>query len=404
MYKDPTAYREVNATIYSGYYEDERVLLKDLLFPDNSKLYQANSFKIFKSAVGAFKKKFIEELSKGDYPSLKQAIPSQTLNNMLTMPVSASDTASEIFSNSSGISIYFPYSENFGTSFTAAYFDNINTDPFGSMATVIPTDRTADSAPGNEPYRKKTYGTNGEIIWMIEYKPVTVNDDYAELKPTHIVGAGVETLRPAQDPPQTLPNISRVFVGWTRINNKRQYDRLISLTGNGGGSEIKICRVSGYLQFLNQQVTSFAGDQIDVRFRRREINRGTWKKVYSVWDADWVAANTEQVMTIYEDDTEGTKTFNGSLSTTVTITTGTTATGTIGYNVSIKTQDELILQTKYTRTAYFGAAKADQGCGFQMCDTKGGTCRYDNTFLTLVNWPIYNCGANWNYTWSYNLY
>lgn len=70
----------------------------------------------------------------------------------------------------------------------------------------------------------------------------------------------------------------------------------------------------------------------------------------------------------------------------------------------MKTQDEIILQTKYTRVAYFGAAKATQGSGFQMCDTKGGACRYDNTFLTVGNWPIYNGGTNLPYTWSYNTY
>ena len=34
VYQDPYAYYEVNTTIYSEYYDDERVLLKDLLFPN----------------------------------------------------------------------------------------------------------------------------------------------------------------------------------------------------------------------------------------------------------------------------------------------------------------------------------------------------------------------------------
>ena len=39
IYKSPKPYFEVNAAIYSEYYEDERVLLKDLLFPEINPLY-----------------------------------------------------------------------------------------------------------------------------------------------------------------------------------------------------------------------------------------------------------------------------------------------------------------------------------------------------------------------------
>ncbi len=407
VYKDPKAYREVNAAIYSGYYEDERVSLKDLLFPETSELYKTKDFKKYQSGVGIFKQRFVEEMDKGNYPALKHAIPSQNYAARENT-VAPTDTAAEIFSNSSGVSIYFPYSENFGSNFTAAYFDNINTDPFGNMATVIPADREADSAPGDEPYRYKTYDANGEIVWEIRYRPVTVNDDYAEVKPAHIVGSGTQQRTYPSDPP-IATNVNRVFVGWTRINNKRQYDKFISFSGNGGGAEIKVCRVSGYLQFSNQQVTSFTGDQYEVTFKRKEIRNGIWKRVYGVWDADWVPGNTEQIMAVFEEDTEGTSTFTGSLSTTVTIppangNPGTTAVGTVSYSVQVKTQDELVLQSKYTRTSYFGAAKVDQGCGFQLCDTKNGSCRFDNTFLSIGNWPIYNCGANWNFTWPYNSY
>lgn len=408
VYKDPKAYREVNATIYSGYYEDERVLLKDLLFPETSVLYKTKDFKKFQSGVGIFKQRFVEELDKGNYPALKHAIPSQNYAARENTVV-PTDTAAEIFSNSSGVSIYFPYSENFGSNFTAAYFDNINTDPFGNMATVIPADREADSAPGDEPYRYKTYDSNGEIVWQIRYKPVTVNDAYAEIKISHIAGVGAQQRTNPSDPP-IATNINRVFVGWTRINNGKHYDKLISFNKeNGGGADIKVCRVSGYLQFQNQQVTSFTGDVFDVRFKRRQENRGIWKRIYGVWDPNWEPSNNEQIMAIYEEDNEGTQTFNGSLTTTLTIpaTTGApsgTTTGTIGYSVQVKSQDELVLQSKWSRTAYFGAAKSDQGWGFVMCDTKGGDCRSDNTFLTTGNWPIFNGGANWNFTWPYNSY
>ena len=409
VYKDPAAYREVNATIYSGYYEDERVLLKDLLFPEYSSLYKTDSFKIYKSKVGIFKTKFMEQLGKGEYPLLKKYIPLQNMNpiSAVTTIGSPIDTAAEIFSNSSGVSIYFPYSETFRSSFTAAYFDDINTDPFGELATIAPVIANADSAIGSQPFRVRFYDVDG-WNYNINFRNVIVNDAYAELKPTHVVGSGARPVSDPPIPPPTAPQIKRVFIGWAQLKNK-QYDKFFSFS-NGGGSEVKFCRVSAYLQLTNQQVTTFA-DQFEVQFKRRDINRGIWKRIYSVWDADWVVSNLEQIIAIYEDDTEGTKTFTAGLTagltTTLTVpgaTAGTTTTGTLGYSITVKTQDEIMLQSKYTRVAYFGGAKADQAWGFQMCDKKGGVCRYDNTFLTTGNWPIYNGGSNLSYIWSYNTY
>jgi hypothetical protein len=115
-------------------------------------------------------------------------------------------------------------------------------------------------------------------------------------------------------------------------------------------------------------------------------------------------------MAVYEEDSEGTKTFSGSLTTATRPLFDSTLTisGTIGFSITVKTQDELVLQRKISRTAYFGDAKTDQGWGFNLCDTKGGKCRYDNTFLSTGNWPAYDGngtgGANWNFTWPYNSY
>lgn len=394
VYQNPKPYFEVNAAIYSDYYNDERVLLKDLLFPQISQLYQTPKFKSFNVTVGSFREAFIKTLKEGDYPNLKQELSGTSLlnSNLRTDASVPADTAKEIFTNSSGVAIYFPYSENFGSNFTTNYFNNINNPEWGPLATISSADREADTGPGQKPTR--WWDANGDP--HITYTPVTISDSYAELYATHIVGVGAEPLRinPANPPPPT--NVNRVFVGWTKINNKHQYDKLISFTGNGGGSEIKIRRISGYLQFQNQQVIDFTGDFGDVDFKRRDIRKGNWKRIYFVWDPDWVSANTEQVIAVYEDDTEGTSTFTGSLSTTVTISQGNTIAGSVGFSVQVKTQDELILQRKITRIAYFGAAKADQGCGFQT---------QDNTFLPAGQyWPIYDCGANWNYTWPYNSY
>lgn len=405
IYQDPKVYFEVDAAIYSEYYNDERVLLKDLLFPESSELYKTQKFKKLGVSAGFFKKAFFETLNAGEYPDLKKALEvtlySFNKNSIHSIDLPApTDTAAEIFSNSAGVSIYFPYSENFGSKFTASYFDNINKPPYRYTATIVSAQADADSGPGREPYICGTR-TDQKLCW----KNVTVNDSYAEIFETHIVGVGAEPARPATPPPPPpSSNINRVFHGWSRINGT-QLDKLISFTGNGGGSEMKIARISGYLQFTNQQVTGFTGDVVSVEYTRKEIRKKRWKRIYSVWDADWVPDNLEQTYAVWEDDTQGSKTLTGSLATTLQIpdtTPPSTVTGSIGYSVTVQTQDEIITQRKITRIAYFGAAKADQACGFQMSDDKGS--RYDNTFLTTGYWPIYDCGTTWGYTWPYNSY
>lgn len=401
VYQNPKAYYEVNAAIYSEYYADERVLLKDLLFPKLSPIYKKDKFLAFKSPQGEFRKEFYATLDNGSYPNLEKALGINAGNiNYRPQSAGPSDTAKEIFSNSSGVSIYFPYSENFGTIFTPSYFDNINTDPFGDLATVIPADREADSGPGQQPNIRKL---NGSPEFYIHYTAVTVNDAYAENNITHIVGVGGEPIMDDPTTPPPAPSINRVFHGWSVLKDN-QLDKFISLSGNGGGSEMKIARISGYLQFQDQQVTNFAGDVITVQYKRKDTRKDRWKRVYGVWDADWNINNLEQTYAVWEEDTKGKKTYTGSLSTTVTTSPGNTGTGTVGFSIEVQTQDELVTQRKITRVAYFGAAKSDQGWGFQMCDGSG-SCRYDDTFLPAGQyWPKYDAGTIWGYTWSYKTY
>lgn len=403
VYQNRKAVYEVNVAIGAGFYEDERVLLKDLLFPEISELYQTEKFKAAKVTVGSFKKDFIKFLKEGNYPTLKKQLENTSLLISTTARTEAlipSDTANEIFKRSDGVSIYFPYSENFPDLIDQSYFDYPNND--APLITLVNADRVSDTGRGFQPY----WCSPGVTMC---YRTVTVTDDYAEIKATHIigVGAGPNRILPSDPPPST--NINRVFVGWMQCT--KQYDKLISFTQNGGGSEIKVRRISGYLQIVNHQVTDFTGDHGDFYFKRKEIRKGYWLRKYWVWDPDWVTSNTEQIMAVYEDDTEGTSTFTGGLTTTIVDTISgvpVNVSGNIGFNISVKTQDELILQRKISRTAYFGAAKSDQGWGFLLIDKKGGGSRYDNTFLTTGYWPPYDGnagnGANWHYTWPYNSY
>jgi len=373
IYTDPKVVAEATAATKCGYYDDEVVDLKDLLNPRTSLLYASEKFRRLNVETGIFERKFKEEFDK-----------MFGANNVVGR------TTSDYFEDE-GITIYFPYSEDF-------------TDPKGSEITLVAADRDADEGPGNKPD-----GTNPD--GSTKYVPVTVNDDYAAVSPTHIVCV-IDKL-PKADYVDSLPppsgTVDRVFHGYSRLG--KHYDKLISFTGNGGGSEIRVARASGYLQVQNQQVTSWANDVISVNYSRKDVRKKKWKRVYSAWDPDWVAANNEQVYAVWEDDTEGTKTFTGSLSTTLLLRafdSTQTVQGSIGFSITVKTQDEIITQRKISRYAYFITAKQDQGGGFDMCDGCGegdaNPC-LDNTFLpTGEYWPKWDCGTNWKYTWSYNIY
>lgn len=415
VYQDPKAYYEVNAAIYSEYYDDESVMLRDLLFPETSPLYQFESFKKYKSPEGLFKKRFFEALSKGDYPVLKEAMGLQKVfnnadNSFTTAQarvdaisaVAPMDTAIEIYSNSRGTCIYFPYSENHGSNFTPAYFDNINTNPRYNTATIVTADREANSAPGREPY---ICGTRDAM--KLCYTTVTVDDAYAEVNETHIVGGGADIMCHNGCTPPTIlpgPQSNRVFMGWIRIQGE-QLDNLVSLSkANGGGAELKIGRSSGYLKMEGGQVADFQ-DIItpDKKFKRKDIRKKRWRKLYAAWDPDWKADNKEQVLAAWEADNKGEQTFTGSLTTTLKNVFGANVVGAISYSIKVVSDNPPLRQLKMDQYSYFRAAKFDQNCGFQMCDDKG--CRYDTDFLPAgYSWPVYECLAAFSWTMPYHTY
>ena len=394
VYKDPKAFYEVNAAILSEYYEDERVLLKDLLFPEYSGLYKTKAFEDFKSPKGSFRETFYKHLGNGDYPVLKEALygngaavsgTDETRAEGLKAVSPATDTTMEIFSNTKGVAIYFPYSENFGTTFSPLYFDYINTNPRGRLATIVAADREADSGPGREPY---IGGTRYDM--KIYYRTVTVDDNYAESMATHIVNVGAEPRAYYMGgDTASQPNSIRVYHGSSIL--KTQMDRFISFTGNGGGSEIKVARISGYLEMKDQQVNNFAGDLISVHYKRKDIRKRREKIVIGIWDPYWKKDNLEQVYAVWEDDTKGEKKFSGKLKSTLKTGLGTVE-GEIGFDISVVTQDVLITQRKWDRVSYLALAKKDNGCGFSPL----------GVFLPPgEKWPYYDCGTIWQFTMPY---
>lgn len=387
VYKHDSAYAEVNAAIRCGFYADERVLLKDLLFPESSELYRTEAFGNLHSATGVFKREFEAAMTEGNYPLLAAALARESAAPVVPMTGTVSnnlliaDQRAQVLSGPTAAAIYFPYSTNFEGSTSS-----------GLSATIVAADRDANTAPGREPYHC------AEGAYGVCYKEVTVDDDYAEKRPTHIVenGARPRITGIADNPPAT-EKATRVYLGWARLT--RQMDALISFTGNGGGSEIKVARLSGYLKKEDEQVTSFSGDVVTLDFSRGDIRRKTWKRIFSVWDPNWTKDDSQEVFAVYEDDTKGTKTFAGTLSTTVS--TGgaparNKAVGEISYKVQVMTQDDIITQRKYDRSSFFRDGMNNQGWGF-IGDS--------NDFLPVnSDWPIFDGGTIWQYSMPWRMY
>ncbi len=367
---------------------DESIAIKELIFPAKSRLNSNKAFVKYSQqwdlSLPKFANAFWTEASKMKDEKFNAFLNSldKDVSTVQTQVSSTQVKSSELGGGGGNDpSIYFPYNEEFIPS---------DGEYYAPITTVTTATADADEGWGLQPYY-----LNGVFQYYIQ---VLVNDDYCFDNPTHIVGVnGIEIQYETSDappPPPPPPGISRVYVGETAC--KTQYDRLISFTGNGGGSEVKYCRLSGYLQPVNGQVTSFQ-DIASYDFTRKAIRTNRLVRFYATWDDDWVPDDLEQVFTIYEEDNDHTITFEGSVTTT--LSTGNT--GTLGYKIERRSNDVIIRQMKISRHSYFQGSFQDQGWGFSS----------DATFLPLPfthGWPFYdgtaNAGAPVIWTWPYNTY
>lgn len=387
LYKTKSNLLVVNAAIAAKAYTDESVLLKDLIYPSESRLNKFPKFKLLTEKLNVSLLKFSEnfwiEANKKNDNAFNQFLRKLDPNNVGQFSANTTD--------GEPVSVYFPYYEEFITS-------DGDVASYAPITTISTATADADEGFGDLPYY-----LNGAFQYNIQ---VLINDDYCLANPTHIIG--INGIEPEPDPipneppppPPPPPGISRIYVGEGIC--KKQYDRLISFTGNGGGSEIKYCHMTGYLQPVNGQVTTFQ-DIVSVNFTRSDIRNKRWLRTFIVWDDDWVAGDLEQFFGIYEEDNTNSKTFSGSVGTTVTVVAGTTITGTIGFSITVQSQDDIIRQLKISRNSYFAGAFQDNGQGFSN----------DATFLPLPfthGWPAYDVhyqnktGADVGWTWPYNTF
>src|SRR5690606_11258161 len=140
------------------------------------------------------------------------------------------------------ISIYYPYSADLSSTELSAR----------ERPLIVPATVDADWVEVPDPACGRRHRHDAASCTRIR-----VDDAYAMENPVHIVGSGAEPSR-QHTAGRRLPRLTKgealadtgenepvlVFLG--RVRCDRQYDRFISFTGNGGGSELKFIRGEAY--------------------------------------------------------------------------------------------------------------------------------------------------------------
>jgi hypothetical protein len=454
LYRDNANVRVVNAAIYARVFSDECVLLGDLIFPAQSRLLQYARFdsltRVWQVNLASFARHFWNEVDKKNDTELEQFL--QKL-----MPLNPS--SNQFFAEDGTappVSVYYPYSETFSSSSGSTY------QPTVSLLTATVD---ADQAPGSEPIYE-----NGAVTG---YTAVLIDDDYASSHPTHIIGVngpeqpvgnpggglggsfGGVCFSPGCNgplfPPPIVPTELKRSVLIDNYILKVQYDNLISFTGNGGGSEVRINRISGHLEpEVGPAVSTFsplsvppnypAGYTIDqslASFTRQEIRDKVWKETATLpesrWDVNWVATNHEQALAVWEYDNTSQRTLlNGALYTSLTTATPTVlVNGYKSYSIEVPSHHPPIKHLRILRTTYFGEARNNFGFGFRaprcVDSFSPWTCTYwsdyaglstdPNHFIgvppiadQIKNWPARDvhwdtkAGAAFGWVWPYRVY
>ncbi|MBX9783302.1 MAG: hypothetical protein K2X48_08420 [Chitinophagaceae bacterium] len=373
VYKSKDALKEVNASIAAKAYTDESILIAELIYPNTGVLGESKKFKELCAkhniTYGSFAKLFWAEVAKKNDPSYKAFLENLKEDIVKFAPNSSAGNYRTNSEGGTGASIYFPYQNEF--------IDP--NDPgggrggytFGGIVTIVTATADADEGIGE----RSVFDANGNVVGFV---PVVVNDDYAYNNPTHIIGLnGIQPYEPNQYTPYSvfppggpidIPNLPRtvkqVYVGEVRVSH--QYDRLISFTLNGGGSEIKFTRGDGYLKLADGQVQA---DVLMVNGKpehtRGDIRKKRWLEWSAAWDEDWEVNNFEQFLAIYEDDNANSGSLNFSLKTTASVVVPGTPPVTIGAErniggvINYKSNDAIIKQTVYKHDVFFPLNRTD---------------------------------------------
>lgn len=409
----PLAYQELFELLKSRFYVEPYVGLHELIDPNSAIIYLETE--INSSIVGSFKQAFEIEVNEksGRFPNLEYiSLRRPNLNNQMRSTSNPEDFDLDFY-DAATIAFYAPYIED---------LNDIEFDIEDNL-TVVPGVIDADTGLG--------YKQLSNDSWV----NITVNDDYAEnnftliVEPNNFDSCGNSTFLSAQisdEFPDALQNYQPCFVadggiggngGTTTQSNtyngecsklvgfgneyvrqvfvghsvlKKQYDKLISFTGNGGGSEIIIARVGSreYLEYTNDGndvVVNNFSDQLQKYYSRKDIRKKRSKWIGALWDPNWECSEPihEQLFVVYEDDNTSPidLDFSG-------IEWGDETYGAVDLEYEVRTKDEIIRIIERESTEFFLTNLLDQGC-----DCKDGL----NSFSDRC-WAWYDCGTNFKYT------
>lgn len=357
LYKEKKNRMVVNAAIISRLCTDESVFLRELIYPENGRLLRHEPFlriaKGLEVSLQSFAKSFWSKAASINDEDFKAFLESMDKNQNI---------ASRQGIDGLEATIYAPYTDKFDELTPAPGYEvPIDEYYYAPFTTIVTATADADEAWGEQP----VYDGLGTFMY---YRTVLINDDYAYENPTHIIGVnGIEyeptDIQPNEAFPPTDPidiptprEIKQVYVGDVRCRN--QYDKLVSFTGNGGGSEIRFMRTDAYLKLADGHVQPdgyIVGDQKSIS--RKDIRRENWVNYAAEWDGDWEIDNHQQNLAIWEEDNRNSSTINGSLSTTVKVTVPdvgeVSRTSTIGFTITYKSDDYIIKQINYNRDVFF---------------------------------------------------
>jgi hypothetical protein len=133
----------------------------------------------------------------------------------------------------------------------------------------------------------------------------------------------------------------------------KQYDRLISISGNGGGSEVRFTRSDGFLKVADGQVQADSYIVGEGSISRKNIKDPVFVSYDVEWDGDWEPTNIEQNLAIYEEDNRNTVEISGEISTTLKLGIFNFTIKPIAYKVTIKSDDPIIKQTNFKHDVFF---------------------------------------------------
>ncbi|MGM0634674.1 MAG: hypothetical protein ACQESK_01315 [Bacteroidota bacterium] len=402
------AYIEMFYLFQNNYYVDSYIALEDLLNPSSSEIY--NKVDDSKFTKGSFKIFFNNSIDSD--PDSYQNLNYVVNNRNIPSSELSDEEKMEQFYEVADITLYSPYIVNESTS---SLF--VESDDF----TLVPGVIDADSGLG--------YSYNSSSV---KWSEIQADDDYSAnnfsiiIEPNHhcadsaipvlaefdaeptpctmnsggFSGGEIEDGNSGADPGNNQYSgdcdqikegdyVRQVFIG--SIKCTKQYDKYISFTGNGGGSELQFTRTDSkdYLEGLpnDSDITrhSFT-DEFQVHVTRHAIRKKRERWYAVPWDFNWECAEPkyEQLLMIYEKDNTSPIDFDFS-----GIEWEGETYGAVSLEYQVRTKNEIIRTWKRDAAEFFVTNMlSDYGCG----------CKYGQNSFSDRCWPRYDCGANVIYT------